>query len=197
MKLRRIVPIGLVLVAVSALGLAQAGGKAAKPAPKPAAKPMAMNMQAPAEMSTFAPLAGNYHCSGKAFASDMGPAHPTEATVSVKMDLGGRWLVSNYRESKTATNPMPVDSDEYWGYDGATKTYVKVVVDGMGGWATGTAKAWQGSDLHWETSGSMMGKPWKSREILTKKSDHEVVYKGSMQTADGKWADLWETTCKK
>ena len=47
MKLRRIVPIGLVLVAVSALGLAQAGGKAAKPAPKPAAKPMAMNMQAP------------------------------------------------------------------------------------------------------------------------------------------------------
>jgi len=43
---------------------------------------------------------------------------------------------------------MPVDSDEYWGYDGATKTYVKVVVDGMGGWATGTAKSWQGSDLH-------------------------------------------------
>jgi uncharacterized protein DUF1579 len=193
MKLRNSLATAAVLVGVASLGLAQAGNKAMKPKPMTAS----MAMKPAPEMSAFAPLAGTWHCSGKAFASDMGPAHPTEASVTAKMDLGGHWFVSHYRESKTATNPMPVDSDEYWGYDGATKTYSKVVVDGMGGWATGKANAWRGSDLAWESGGSMMGQPFKSRETFTKKSDHEVVYKGSIQTADGKWADLWETTCKK
>ena len=196
MRLRRTALTAAVFVTLASLGLAQSGAKGAHPMAGKSTMSPAM-MKPSSEMSTFAPLAGTWHCTGKGFASDMGPAHPTEATVTAKMDLGGHWFVSHYRESRTANNPMPIDSDEFWGYDGATKTYEKVVVEGMGGWAQGTAKAWQGTDLAWETNAAMMGHSMKTRETFSKKSDHEVVYRGSMQGTDGKWTDLWETTCKK
>jgi hypothetical protein len=37
----------------------------------------------------------------------------------------------------------------------------------------------------------------KYRDTFTKKSAREIVYKGQGQGSDGKWIDLWETTCKK
>jgi hypothetical protein len=157
-----------------------------------------MSMAPPAEMSQINSLAGNWTCSGKSFASEMmGPEHPTEATVSAVSELGGRWLVSHYREKKTAQNTMPIESDEYWTYDSSGKKWERIVVDSMGGSSKGSASAWQNGSITWMNDGTMMGEKFRERATFTKKSDREILYKGDIQGKGGKWLPAWETTCKK
>jgi hypothetical protein len=186
------------LVVVATLCFAQG---AAKKSPRPPAKPAAMApmpMGPPPEMSKVSWLTGNWTCSGKTFASpEMGPAHPTEATVSAGSELGGRWMISHYREKKTAQNTMPVEADEYWTYDGAEKKWDRVAIDNFGGWSSGDAKDWQNNAITWMNEGMMAGKKFKERATFTKKSDREVFYKGDIQGKDGKWMPAWETTCHK
>jgi uncharacterized protein DUF1579 len=158
---------------------------------------LALTMKPPPEMSKLAWMSGTWTCSGKTLASPMGPAHPTEATVSVRPELAGRWMVSHYREKPTAQNTMPIEGDEYWGYDSAEKKWDRIAIDNMGGWAAGDANDWQGNTITWLSEGMVMGSKAKFRDTFTKRSDREVFYKGEMQDAAGKWAEAWETTCRK
>jgi hypothetical protein len=158
---------------------------------------LALTVKPPPEMSKLAWMSGNWTCSGKTLASPLGPAHPTEATVSVRPELAGRWMVSHYREKQTAQNTMPIEGDEYWGYDSAEKKWDRIAIDNMGGWAAGDANDWQGKTITWLSEGMVMGAKAKFRDTFTKKSDREVFYKGEMQDAAGKWAEAWETTCRK
>jgi hypothetical protein len=179
---------GLLLAASLAFGQTSAKKKSMPP----------MSMAPPAEMSQLAWLSGNWTCTGKSFASPMmGPEHPTEATVSAAPDLGGRWLVSHYREKKSAQNTMPVLGDEYWTYDASGKKWDRIAIDNMGGWSRGSASAWQNGAITWMSDGMMMNEEFHERATFTKKSDREVFYKGDIQGKDGKWAPAWETTCKK
>jgi hypothetical protein len=199
MRLRSFAVAGGALVVVASMAFAQTAAK--KMPPRPVAKSAAMapmSMGPPPEMSKLSWLSGNWTCSGKSFASPMmGPAHPTEATVSAGPELGGRWMVSHYHEKKTAQNTMPVEADEYWTYDGAEKKWDRLAIDNFGGWSAGDASDWQGNSITWMSEGMMGGKKFKERATFTKKSDREAVYKGEMQGADGKWAPAWESTCHK
>jgi hypothetical protein len=198
MRMRFALFIGGALLAAASLCLAQTGGKMAKPKGKAAASKAAPapRMAGSPENAKLTALEGNWHCTGKTMASPMGPEHATEGNVSVKMDLGGHWLVSHYRETKTAANPTPMDGDEYWMYDGAEKKWDRIAIDSWGGWSAGDAKGWEGDSITWNSEGMMGGKKAKYHDTFTKKSDHEVVYKGQMQS-NGKWVDIWETTCTK
>ncbi len=198
MRMRSTALIGAVLLAAASLCLAQTAGKMGKPKGKAAAtKPApAPRMAGSPETAKLTALVGNWHCTGKTMASPMGPEHATEATVSVKMDLGDHWLVTHYRETKTAANAMPMDGDEYWMYDAAEKKWDRIAVDSWGSWNAGDAKGWEGDSITWNAEGMMGGKKAKYHDTFTKKSDHEVVYKGQMQS-NGKWVDIWETTCTK
>jgi len=198
MRMRSTALFGGALLAVSSLCLGQTGGKMAKPKGKAAASKTAPapRMAGSPETAKLTVLEGNWHCTGKTMASPMGSEHATEGNVSVKMDLGGHWLVSHYRETKTAANPMPMDGDEYWMYDGAEKKWDRIAIDSWGGWSVGDAKGWEADSITWTAEGMMGGKKAKYHDTFTKKSDHEVVYKGQMQS-NGKWVDIWETTCTK
>src|SRR5262249_35940062 len=98
----------------SPLVLAQAdkSEEAAPAKPRESAGPMPS-----AELKKVAYMAGDWTCTGKTFASPMGPEHPVDATVHARWQLGGFWLRSQYREKKTAQNPMPIFADEYWSHD--------------------------------------------------------------------------------
>lgn len=196
MRMRSTTLIGGALLAASSLCLGQAVHEMKKPV---AGKPMASTemMKTAPEMSKLSGLIGNWQCAGKTFASPMGPEHATEGTVSVHNELGGRWQVSHYKEKKTAQNTMPLEADEYWGYDSAEKKWDRIAIDGWGGWSNGEAKDWEGNSITWMSEGVMMGAKGKYRDTFTKKNDREVLYKGQVQGSDGKWADAWETTCKK
>lgn len=199
MRLRSFVFTGGALLMVASVAFAQPAAKKMPPGQAKKAAAMApMPMGPPPEMSKVSWLNGNWTCTGKTFASPMmGPAHPTEATVSAGTELGGRWAVSHYREKKTAQNAMPTEADEYWTYDSAEKKWDRLALDNFGGWSSGDATDWQGNTITWMSSGMTMGKKFQERAAFTKKSDREVFYKGDIQGADGKWMPAWETTCRK
>ena len=196
MRLRRTVFIAAALGALASLGLAQSAAKGAKPMSGKATMSPAMMKPAP-EMAKIAWMSGNWTCSGRTLPSPMGPAHPTEATVSAKTELGGQWMVSHYREKKTMQNTMPIEADEYWGYDSTEKKWDRIAIDNMGGFASGDANDWSGNAITWMSDGMTMGSKTKFRDTFTKKSDREIFYKGEIQGSDGKWVQGWETTCKK
>lgn len=174
------------LVALFALSIAAASVSSAQTMPKPSP-----------EMDKVKWLVGNWQCSGKTMASSMGPEHPTEATVAAEMALDGAWLLAHYREKKTAQNAMPISGDEYWTYDGVEKMWDRVAVDNMGGFATGTAKGWEKGVIVWSSEGMMGGQKAKFRDTFTRKSPKEAGYVGEIGSADGKWAKVWDITCKK
>jgi hypothetical protein len=199
MRFRSFAVAGAALVLVAAVCFGQSAAK--KMSTRPPAKSGAMasmSLGPPPEMSKVSWLTGHWTCSGRAFASPMmGPAHPTEATVAAGSELGGRWMVSHYREKKTAQNAMPVEADEYWTYDTAEKKWDRIALDNFGGWSSGDATDWRNNALTWTSTGMMMGKKFQERATFTKKSDREVFYRGEIQGADGKWTPAWETTCRK
>ena len=161
-----------------------------------AASPGAMGQPAP-EMSKLKWMLGTWQCTGKAMASSMGPEHPTEAEVKGEETLGGMWVVFHYREKKTPQNPTPGMVDEYWTYDTAGKMWDRILVDSLGGWATGMARAWEKGKIVWTSDGMSGGQKMKFRDSFTEKNPREIGYVGELAGADGKFTTLWEITCKK
>jgi hypothetical protein len=197
---RNLVPAALclaVLLAAASVSSGQTGAKPPGKAAAPAAEMSAMAMKAPPEMDKIKWMVGTWQCAGKTMASAMGPEHPSEAQVVSEMALDDHWILSHYREKKTAQNPMPISGDEAWAYDPAEKMWDRLAIDNMGGWATGTSKGWEKGKLVWMSDGMMGGQKMKFRDTFTEKNPREIGYTGEMGTPDGKWASLWEVTCKK
>jgi hypothetical protein len=198
---RTLVPAILCLsipLAAPSISPAQTGGKPpGKTAAAPPAGSAAMPMKPQPEMDKVKWLVGTWQCTGKTMASPMWPEHPVEATVVADMTLDGFWILSHYKEKKTAQNTMPISGDEYWSYDGAEKMWDRVSVDNMGGFGTATAKGWEKGKLVWTGDALMGGQKMKVRDTFTEKNPREVTYSGEIGTPDGKWAAAWEATCKK
>jgi len=158
-------------------------------------KPAAMEMPKPAaELSGVKFFVGDFNCTGKSFASPMGPEHATKATVKAKMDLNGFFLSGRYQETKTAGNPMPVTFAFVWGWDAMAKKIAGTGQDSFGGMATQTSAGWEGDkmvftgDAVWGTDKSAV------RDTFTKKGENELVHLGEMQVK-GQWTSLDEETC--
>src|SRR5207247_2036212 len=105
---------GSLVFATASIGLGQA---AKKPAEKPKPPAVSEAHVAPAvpkpsgELGKLNWMKGTWQCTGKTMASSMGPEHPTEAHVEVDLGLAGSWLVSRYREKRTAQNTAPIGGD--------------------------------------------------------------------------------------
>ncbi len=168
----------------------------AAPVLRAADKPMAPPKPAP-EMAQLAYFAGTWACSGKTFASPMGPEHATAGTVHAVSALGGFWTVVHYDEKKTAANPMPYHAAVFMGYDAAEKVFVERCYDSFGGYCSETSKGWSGDTLAFEGPAMGMGPQMNSRDTFLKKGASEMVHTGEMQGPDGKWMKLDEETCTK
>ncbi len=159
-------------------------------------KPMGPPKPAP-EMSQLGYLVGTWHCSGKTFATPMGPEHASEGVANAQMALGGFRLVIHYDESKTAANSMPYHVLQVVGYDPAQKAFDSVCFDVFGSSCTQTSTGWKGDVLTFEGTALMGGQKMGARDIFTKVSATEMKHRGEMQGADGKWSPGDEETCHK
>ena len=159
-------------------------------------KPMAPPKPA-AEMSQLSYMVGTWHCSGKTFASPMGPEHATEGVAKAQMELGGFRLVIHYDEAKTAASPMPYHVLQIVGWDAEKKAFDSVCFDVFGGSCAQTSPGWSGDALVFEGTGVMGGQKMGARDTFRKVSANEMKHKGEMQGADGKWAAADEETCKR
>jgi hypothetical protein len=152
----------------------------------------------PAELAQLDFFVGTWNCSGKAFASPMGPEHATEATVHALKAVGGRWVHVTYEEKKTAVNPMPYRVGAYYGYDSGKKTFVESCVDAFGGYCTASGAGWKGDTMIFEGSGNGGdGKSFMARDTFTKKGTNGLTHMGEMQGDDKKWIKTDEETCSK
>lgn len=151
----------------------------------------------PAELGQYDFFLGTWTCSGKTFASPMGPEHATTATIHAAKAVGNRWVHITYDENKTAANPMPYQVGVYWGYDPGRKAFVQSCVDVFGGYCQQTASGWNGDTFVFEGNGYSDGKVVVSRDTFTKKGAGALVHAGEMQTDDKKWIKLDEETCHK
>jgi hypothetical protein len=192
----RIATTGLALLMSSSLAYAQAAKS--HPSATPPAKKSAMGgaeMPKPSpELAKVNWMVGQWSCTGKAFASPMGPEHPVAASVRVAWEPGKFWLHSEYREKKTPQNPMPVAADEFWGHDG--KAWVRLALDNMGGWSKGAGN-WENDKIAWMSEGPMGGQTMKFRDTFTKKGEREIGYVGEMGASEASLARAWEINCKK
>jgi hypothetical protein len=179
--------IGAALATAALTSIAAVAKEAAPPAP------MAM----PAELAQLDFFAGTWQCSGKAFASPMGPEHATAATVHAARAVGGRWIHLSYDENKTAASPMPYHAGVYLGYDGAQKKFVQYCVDVTGGHCTQSSAGWSGDSFVFEGTSSGDGGESGARDTFTKKGSNQVTHMGEMQGPDQKWMKLDEETCHK
>jgi len=148
------------------------------------------------DMKSLNAFVGTYKCTGMSFASEMGPEHPTTATVTVASVMGGKWLETHYTENKTAKNPMPFAVVTYWGWDAGQKKFISTGVDNMGGHGTQTSSGMSGDMLVFEGSMAMGPAPITFRDTFTIKGN-TATHAGAMQDKKGAWKELDKETCKK
>jgi hypothetical protein len=141
------------------------------------------------------PLSGDWNCTGIAFANEMGPEHPTKATVHSAWILNDKWLRVDYKEMKTVKNPHPIAAEMVMTYNEAEKKVASGCLDNMGGYCTEEAPGWDGDSLVLSGNGNFGGKAMKVRDTFTKGKGW-IKHMGEVE-ANGSWMKLDEETCKK
>jgi hypothetical protein len=139
-------------------------------------------------------LAGMWRCSGTAYATPMGPEHPTAAEVTMKWDLGGYWLPFNYAEKKTAMNANPFRVTGYFGYDPEIKKLVLGSVDNMGGYSTAASDGWNGDTIVFTGPWHMGPTTVTGRDTFRKSGANGLVHTAELEQ-NGSMTKLGEETC--
>jgi len=141
-------------------------------------------------------LEGTWRCEGRAPASAAGPEHGFKSTWKFKRDLDNYWWAAEYQQTKTKSNPAPMKARGYLTYDPATKTFVMLGVDNMGGTSTESSSGWSGDTLTLAGDASMGGHKIPFREVIARHGDREFTWRGEMRAASD-WVTLGEDLCKK
>jgi hypothetical protein len=142
-------------------------------------------------------LGGNWQCEGIAYATPMGPEHPTRAAVSGRWQMDGQWLAITYAEKKTAQNAMPFSVNAFFGYDAEVKQLVVGSVDSGGGYSTAASPGMQGGDsLTFVGPWHMGGMTANGRDVFTKKSATEMTHTAEIEQ-NGSWMKLGQETCRR
>ena len=157
----------------------------------------ALAQSATDQLKALSPFVGTWKCTGKAFASDMGPEHSTTATVTGKWILNAKWLEIRYTEDKNSKNPNPFAVVAQWGWDEGQKKYVAGTVDNMGGYAVQQSSGWNGDELAFEGPGHMRPMTMNGRDVFTRSGDNQLSHAFYMPDNAGGWKKIDEETCKK
>jgi len=147
------------------------------------------------KLKELQPFVGTWQCTGTTFASEMGPEHPTTATVNGAWVLDGSWVEVRYTETKTAKNPHPYAVRMLLSYDAEPKAFVSGAVDNMTGYSVEQAPGWVSDKMTFSGLMHAGGATMKSRDIFTKVGKNEIIHESEMEMK-GKWVKLDKESCK-
>lgn len=163
---------------------------AAPPGPPPAAPKPA------AELDQLKSLEGSWRCDGKQPAGPFGPEQAYKSSFKMKKDIENFWIGFEYAQKKSKVHTLPVTAKGYLGYDPATKKYVTMGVDNMGGSITESSTGWEGDKLVFAGDGQMGGQKVSFRETYLKKGDKEMTWTGEVKMGK-EWIPVGTDSCKK
>jgi hypothetical protein len=156
--------------------------------------PLAAQPSKPDPLRQLDYFGGKWHCKGTIFASPMGPQHTNETNVNARWGLGGRWMMVDVNEMKSASSPMPLAGTAYLGYDAEAKKYVSNWVDNMGAYATQLSDGWVGSTMTTVGPQHMGPMTMTARDTFAKKGPNEMQH--IFEFNDGRtWKKLGDETC--
>jgi len=148
------------------------------------------------KLKELQPFVGTWQCTGVAFASPMGPEHPTKATVNGSWILNGSWVEIRYTEEKTAKNTHPYAVRDLLGYDEQPKKFVSGAVENMGGYSTAQSPGWENDKMTFAGAQHGGGATMNVHDIFTRVGKNEVRHETEMEM-NGKWVKLDQETCKR
>jgi hypothetical protein len=171
--------LGFAIFLLPAISFAQQGAPADPP-------------KAPLEINQL-PLVGGgrYECKGKNFASPLSPEHATHLVFISNPELDGFWYVVQGTERKTPVNPTPGKFRAAFGYDTASKKYVTLLIDNLGGRAVETADAVSAGKAVFTGTYTLNGTDYNVRDTYT-----PTGHLGEVQVS-GAWKKTDEETCTK
>lgn len=183
--------------AVAKPAAAPAAAKPAAPAaPAAAATPPPPAPKPAAELDQLKMFEGTWRCDGKQAAGPMGPEQVYKSSFKGKKDVDSFWYAFEYAQKKSKVHNMPITAKGFLGYDPASKKYVTMGVDNMGGSISESSPGWEGDKLVFSGDGQMGGQKISFRETYTKKSDKEMTWSGEMKMGKD-WINVGTDTCKK
>jgi hypothetical protein len=172
--------LGFAMSLLPAVSFAQQGAAAAPP-------------KAPVEINQL-PLVGGggrFECEGKNFASPLSPEHATRLIVTSNLELDGFWYVVQGAEKKTALNPTPGKFRAAFGFDTASKKFVTLLIDNLGGRAMETAGPVSAGKAVFTGTYTLNGTDYSVRDTYT-----PTGHVGEVQVS-GAWKKTDQETCTK
>jgi Protein of unknown function (DUF1579) len=148
------------------------------------------------EMANLKYFAGNWSCSGDSPAGPFGPAHKTQSTLSLKLDLDGFWYDGMMTEMKTASNPHPVKGMLHLGYDAGEKRFVQVWIDNTGSRSVQMSPGWEGDSISFTGEQVIMGEKGTAKDTITKKGASQFTHKFEL-TMKGETHTIVDEICRK
>lgn len=184
--------------AVTAVAPHPAAPAPAAAGPSAVAAPAAVSVapKPATELEQMKVLEGTWRCDGRAPAGPGGPEHAYKSTWKFKRDLDNFWWAAEYQQVKAKTNPAPMKARGYMTYDPATKGFVMLGVDNMGGTSSETTSGWAGDSVTLAGDASQGGRKIPFREVITKNGNREFTWRGEMKVGSD-WVTLGEDRCKK
>ena len=158
-------------------------------------KPMMAHPMPAPEMANLKYMEGNWSCSGQGAMEPGGATMKMDSSVSAKPGLGGFWQMGTVKGAAMAGMPA-MEGMFHTTWDSATKQYVMLWVDNMGGWSQSRSTGWTGDTLVFTGEGQMGEHKVGMRDTFMRKGADTMTHVGEMQ-ANGQWVKMMDETCRK
>jgi hypothetical protein len=147
-----------------------------------------------AELAQVKLFLGTWRCKGKRVDAQ-GKERPTRATVRSRLDLGGFWVVSDFRGRLPSGRPLR--SVAYWGWDAAAKKLVQHGFNTLGSRVTATSSGWEGDKMVFDTElVTAAGEKAATRSVFTKKGKRRFLFE-TLRQVGTEWKTVAEHDCRK
>ncbi len=122
----------------------------------------------------------------------------TALNWQVERDLNGSWYVGYAEEVATATNPEPVNSREFLGYDAIAEHFIRVSAVSNGNLLNLTSSGWQGEQLIWEGTVTTRSELISLRQMITRENENTFTATYFVLNAvSNEWQAVISETCER
>ena len=124
-----------------------------------------------------------------------------ESTVldwQVERDLNGAWYFGYAEEVATATNPEPINSQEFLGYDAVSNHFVRVSAVSNGNLLNMASLGWQDEQFVWKGTVTTRSELISLRQIITREDENTFTAAYFvLDAASDEWQFAVSETCER